>query len=1214
MPDEEAPSSQQSLDTRKKRPDVQIYRPGMLRLGVDVTRQPTSSSGSDAPVEQGRHSSSQSSNKHGYHDHRQNCPTFDSHHRPREDHYSNQSERRGKRYTQQRRPDQRPNNQAPSAENLFRPPSQQSNKSQQSTRSHQPYKQTYYAGQNNRQQREDNQWERGDERRDYYPPTMPTVPSQRPRGNHRRNTSHRSVQSERPASNRRDQQTDDSDAQSVFTDTMSNFGDNELNDRSLRSQTSQSSLNSAATASDFMKPSMESLLSLDLPTIDWMEEVNKAEEEMKTFEQQKAADPTTPTATPRHGPTWRRQPQDQNQRSPRGVPSPTESRGPYGAASYKTRSPRQVLSPASSNRSLANSNIPVPQNLPMKDRIQRVNQDRYDASRNGDHGQRGQRVNKNNKQHEYRQQRPIQIIARPMGSVPQSRLNNSSGMAILNHRLPKVREGEAANSPTAKTPTTPTPPSGNSTATASPSTTPSTPRRDATDSDWAQIKKLVGEMERLCGSVTKMSDDSIVGDITGLSKKLAGLYGNYIKRNVRHAYVKATEQALFKHCFHTPVEVLRTAGNGSRQKSRHMQDALVAFIDQFMLESAHRLFLPIGDLYRYKVTAEGIQDYSQARLWYLRAAQLHPTYGRSYNQLALLAVYSNKWIDVVFFYIRALAAKHPYDSSKQTLDSAFNDVAKRAVHQKQIVLQAVDADGKLSKREDVEMDYDDRVREIWFLPDGSEKHGSRDAKTVSFEVFLQLQVEELYKSAVMHWLHVAGLLVTKIGMEHFPEYAELALGELAALLSLENTPMNALNLVQIAAALIFSVHNAALKGADQGTCSAQQFTALQMVLSLWTVLMSVVRDHLEQLVDYLETGKAPNKLLLVLPATSVICEWISTPFVHGIYRTMPTLEGVPSRFVPTEPWSVLATIANKLAPLHSEKLASICSVKSVPTSGPKVEAYLPEMVLLSSFCSVFPVDPTQLVLLPTSCKPSLDEADRERIALHARVHSILTAAEYLDGSELHCFTYDTMIQQFCAVRCTEEPSGMATPIAPSPRLLAEEQADNRSVMEVRPEYLIVDTNAFVDYLGSIQKVIESRKFSVLIPTIVVAELKGLSSTPGAEASLLPAELDDTNAHEKYVTENAKKAIAFLRKAADARMPGISTITSKGDRLPQITFAVENVASTADKQVNDDFILNSCIELSKKVVLLTDDRALRIKAMAARIPVRAVPEFMKWCGL
>lgn len=51
---------------------------------------------------------------------------------------------------------------------------------------------------------------------------------------------------------------------------MSNFGDNELNDRSLRSQTSQSSLNSAATASDFMKPSMESLLSLDLPTIDWM--------------------------------------------------------------------------------------------------------------------------------------------------------------------------------------------------------------------------------------------------------------------------------------------------------------------------------------------------------------------------------------------------------------------------------------------------------------------------------------------------------------------------------------------------------------------------------------------------------------------------------------------------------------------------------------------------------------------------------------------------------------------------------------------------------------------------------------------------------------------------------------------------------------------------------------------------------------------------------
>jgi rRNA-processing protein FCF1 len=202
------------------------------------------------------------------------------------------------------------------------------------------------------------------------------------------------------------------------------------------------------------------------------------------------------------------------------------------------------------------------------------------------------------------------------------------------------------------------------------------------------------------------------------------------------------------------------------------------------------------------------------------------------------------------------------------------------------------------------------------------------------------------------------------------------------------------------------------------------------------------------------------------------------------------------------------------------------------------------------------------------------------------------------------------------------------------KLLAEEQEANRFTMEVRPEYLVVDTNAFVDYLKEIERLINSQKFIILIPTIVIAELKFLSTSARSAATFLPAALDDpSEAHEKYVLEHAKQALTFLRKAADNRSPSFSTVTSKGDRLPNITFAAENLGNTEDKQVNDDHILNACIELSKKkrtatneaeasstsplersVVLLTEDRALSIKAMAARIPVRTVPKFMKWCGV
>lgn len=37
-------------------------------------------------------------------------------------------------------------------------------------------------------------------------------------------------------------------------------------------------------------------------------------------------------------------------------------------------------------------------------------------------------------------------------------------------------------------------------------------------------------------------------------------------------------------------------------------------------------------------------------------------------------------------------------------------------------------------------------------------------------------------------------------------------------------------------------------------------------------------------------------------------------------------------------------------------------------------------------------------------------------------------------------------------------------------------------------------------------------------------------------------------------------------------------------------------------------------LRREVVLLTDDRNLRVKALARDVPVREVPDFMQWAGL
>lgn len=42
--------------------------------------------------------------------------------------------------------------------------------------------------------------------------------------------------------------------------------------------------------------------------------------------------------------------------------------------------------------------------------------------------------------------------------------------------------------------------------------------------------------------------------------------------------------------------------------------------------------------------------------------------------------------------------------------------------------------------------------------------------------------------------------------------------------------------------------------------------------------------------------------------------------------------------------------------------------------------------------------------------------------------------------------------------------------------------------------------------------------------------------------------------------------------------------------------------------------SACVRRVREVVLLTDDRNLRVKALAAELPTRDLPSFVQWAGL
>ncbi|XP_076755865.1 telomerase-binding protein EST1A isoform X2 [Xylocopa sonorina] len=201
-------------------------------------------------------------------------------------------------------------------------------------------------------------------------------------------------------------------------------------------------------------------------------------------------------------------------------------------------------------------------------------------------------------------------------------------------------------------------------------------------------------------------------------------------------------------------------------------------------------------------------------------------------------------------------------------------------------------------------------------------------------------------------------------------------------------------------------------------------------------------------------------------------------------------------------------------------------------------------------------------------------------------------------------------------------------------------------IEVRPRQLVPDTNCFIDYLPQLQNITKAISgaqpiYTLMVPLVVLNELEGLAR--GADARDCPptsrATLDPE--HVARVAESAKAALAFAR----SRNPAIRCLTTRGTVLTSSTFTVEEDVDKDGLTTNDDRILATCLSLCKagnkdqvnagelngpplvlsteegqprrlrrEVVLLTEDRNLRVKALARDVPVREVPDFMQWAGL
>ncbi|KAI5099801.1 telomerase-binding protein EST1A, partial [Silurus meridionalis] len=638
---------------------------------------------------------------------------------------------------------------------------------------------------------------------------------------------------------------------------------------------------------------------------------------------------------------------------------------------------------------------------------------------------------------------------------------------------------------------------------------------------------------------------------------------------------------------------------------------------KYALISAQRCMICQGDVARYREQANDSANYGKARSWYLKAQQIAPKNGRPYNQLAVLAVYTKRKLDAVYYYMRSLAASNPILTAKESLMSLFEEV-KRKVEQIEHRLKEDVESGTHGPRGHGTVWSQDATRvEIWLHPSVrstivSRVEGSESGRYSEQDGGLwELNASDLNKRFVLSFLHTHGKLFTKVGMESFPFVATRLLEEFKALLQHSPSPLGNTRMLQIITINMFTIHYAQTRDKGQGEGRSiledqstslglamfgllvQRCTKLLKETPAEPIPLEEVDDELEPMV---RVSTFPTDLRELLPSIKVWSDWM---LGHPEQWNPPpcNFDGSP------DVWQCLAEFCNSLASVYHGEIP-LFKADADGESDELRLLVLEEDRMLAGFVPLLAapqepcyIEPQSDTAMAADCKrvtvlkyflealcgqeepllvfkdgkyvsiPSLDPpsqaADHKTQLQHndpyqdncmIREEITLSTSEGEIDEGMDDNDNENDIRELRARRCALVHK-LAEQQKRIEKIKAVLQTGSQLELQIRPIYLVPDTNCFIDHLEGLRRLLVCGTYILVVPLIVITELDGLAK--GQECHNVDSKGEA--AHARTVQECAKAAVYFLEKSFEAREPGLRAITSRGNQLESIAFRSEDTS-------------------------------------------------------